>query len=91
MTGERSVTAGGSQGAAPIVADVHGATASGAAVDWAVTEARLRRAAVHLVLLARDPALSCRASYACPAAPTPATLTPSSSPGLPSALPGCFR
>jgi nucleotide-binding universal stress UspA family protein len=56
------------EGVAPIVVGVHGTPASDAAVDWAVREARLRRAAVHLVL-ARDPALSCRAPYARPAAP----------------------
>jgi nucleotide-binding universal stress UspA family protein len=56
------------EGAALIVVGVHGTTASDAAMDWAVREARLRHAAVHLVL-ARDPARSRRAPYAPPAAP----------------------
>jgi nucleotide-binding universal stress UspA family protein len=68
MAGEPSVTAGGSQGVLPIVVGVHGTAASDAAVDWAVTEARLRRATVRLVL-ARNPAASRRAPYARPAAP----------------------
>lgn len=51
----------------PIVVGVHGTAASDAAVDWAVREARLRRAPVRLVLV-RDPAASRRASYAYPAA-----------------------
>jgi nucleotide-binding universal stress UspA family protein len=55
-------------GGAPVVVGAHGTTASHAAMDWAVREARLRHAAVHLVL-ARDPARSRRAPYAPPAVP----------------------
>jgi len=51
-----------------IVVGVHGTAASDAAIDWAAREARLRHAAVHLVL-ARDPASRRRAPYALPAAP----------------------
>lgn len=51
----------------PIVVGVTGTPVSDAAVSWAVAEARLRQAPVHLVLV-RPPAV--RAAYA-PAAPTP--------------------
>ena len=48
-----------------IVIGVHGTPSSDAAIDWAAREARLRRAAVHLVL-ARDPGSCHRAPYARP-------------------------
>jgi nucleotide-binding universal stress UspA family protein len=51
-----------------IVVGVHGTRSSDAAVDWAAREARLRHAALHLVLV-RDPAVHRRAPYARPADP----------------------
>jgi nucleotide-binding universal stress UspA family protein len=59
--------AGNEGGGLLIVVGVNGTTGSNVAVDWAVREARLRSAAVHLVLV-RDPAVSRRAPYARPAA-----------------------
>lgn len=53
----------GCEVATRIVVGVHGTAASDAAVAWAVREARLRRATLHL-LLVRDPATSRRAPYA---------------------------
>lgn len=64
----RALTVAGTEDAAFIVVGVHGTVASDAAVDWAVREARLRRAPLRLVL-ARDPAAVGRAPYARPAAP----------------------
>src|SRR6185437_2522914 len=51
-----------------IVAGVHGTAASDAALDWAMREARLRRAQLHLVL-ARDITACAWAPYAPPDAP----------------------
>ena len=51
-----------------IVAGVHRTAASDAALDWAMREAQLRRARLHLVL-ARDTAAFQRAPYAHPDAP----------------------
>ncbi len=51
-----------------IVAGVHGTAASDAALDWAMREAQLRGARLHLVL-ARDTAACHRAPYARPGAP----------------------
>jgi nucleotide-binding universal stress UspA family protein len=51
-----------------IVAGVHGTAASDAALDWAMREARLRRARLHLVL-ARDSTACAWAPYAPPDAP----------------------
>ncbi len=70
MTGEQNVIREDGQGMPRIVAGAHGTPASDAALDWAVREARLRRAQLHLVL-ARDPTVSRRAPYAHPAAPGP--------------------
>jgi nucleotide-binding universal stress UspA family protein len=68
MAGEQNVITTGGQGTPRIVAGVHGTTASDIALDWAAREARLRGARLHLVL-ARDPADSCRAPYAPASAP----------------------
>jgi nucleotide-binding universal stress UspA family protein len=57
----------GNPGMSRIVVGVHGTTASDAALDWAVGEARLRRARLHLVL-ASDPGARQRAPYARPVA-----------------------
>ena len=51
-----------------IVAGVHGTAASDAALDWAVREARLRHARLHLVLV-RDTAAVRWAPYAHPGTP----------------------
>jgi nucleotide-binding universal stress UspA family protein len=51
-----------------IVAGVHGTAASDVALDWAMREARLRRAELHLVL-ARDATACALAPYAHPGAP----------------------
>jgi nucleotide-binding universal stress UspA family protein len=69
MADEQNVITGDGTSMPRIVAGVHGTPASDAALDWAAREARLRRAHLHLVL-ARDPAVSRRAPYAHPAAPT---------------------
>lgn len=65
---EQESTTAGTHGGTPIVVGVHDTAASDAAVDWAVREAGLLRAPVHLVL-AREPASSYRAPYASPAGP----------------------
>ena len=65
----------GSQDGLLIVVGVHGTPSSDAAIDWAAREARLRCAAVHLVL-ARDPGSHQQAPYARPAGPAPAGNPP---------------
>jgi nucleotide-binding universal stress UspA family protein len=68
MSGEQNGITASGKGRPRIVAGVHGTAASDAALDWAAREARLCHAQLHLVL-ACDPAVSRRASYARPAAP----------------------
>jgi nucleotide-binding universal stress UspA family protein len=67
MTGEQNRSPADTGPRPRIVVGVSDRAASDAAVDWAVNEARLRRAHLHLVL-ARDPAVFRRAAYAQPAA-----------------------
>ena len=75
MTQKEDMVAAGQKGGLLIVVGVDGTAASAAALDWAAREARLRRAALHLVL-ARDPARARRAPYARPAAPDAADAQP---------------
>ncbi len=70
-----TIAAGREGGGLLIVVGVDDTAASTAALDWAVREARLRRAALHLVL-AHDPARARRAPYARPVAPDASAADP---------------
>jgi nucleotide-binding universal stress UspA family protein len=68
MASQQDVITDGREATPLIVVGVHQTAASDAALRWAVREARLRQARLHLVL-ARDPGARSRASYARPADP----------------------